>query len=1114
MAGDQKKVSDKLNEYADDPARPGKRIEKDDASIQRREMIDLLQSMTNALDALVYYATPSRGAALPGIEKSIGSSLTQLASGELKENSNLGEPIDYAGSVNTESEVSDNVRYTDSDEPILSPREQGYGLFSDRYAPLRNVSQARGEDQPVTRFGKWASEDEREARQDIRADNRARRDGVVQDAEAESVVQSVDDPNRFNRNRWEQGDAGQSMVALTNAAPGSDYAEVGRVGISVGPRNRRMVYRDAMSRPTAAARAQGAHTHVTGFRPGSRRDARAQAAMRAAPQLSVVPPDRYNESQIKGSELKRIVAEELSKLVESEPSEPQWQQANFIATKTGPLGRTRIYTDPTRGGGKRLARRANIGPESFSAWAAENPDPNMHMRAVNRDVEAIDPESIRGNPRTSRSITDHTNTYIRDEEGRESTDPAGYGVQRHSHASTTMFGPRSFRVLSTYEPPPVNESGQIKGSELKRIVAEELSKLVESDESDLSILDLITVEETPSLENLHQDERGWYEIVEDPTTRTTRKNYYPGIKADLEQERRLNRMLYKGGLEDLESKIPRNRNPGYVGIDDVAQGQPFQVTPKDLPSPGPQTGISSRGLSQLSREADAVRDIVAPITAAATAARTNPAALARNIANAVVAPITSPRTASVLNPAVGTPAAWARNLRAIPKNPSVLSRGLGVLGAAGTPVALAGAFDLGQGAGTGLGKAMGIVPVDPETGEARYGLYDADTWEAVGSGLAHYGGEAWDGLKSAAGWLFEDEERLNDLIREELQALMSPKKKRLITEDDSQALVQAAYERQLAADRANKGWDILMRAFGKQESGDDPTALSGAGAYGRFQIMPTMWKAWHKKAEKYYGLPEDSLKDQANNPRNQYLVARYQMQKYHDEFSGYGDHSPHGTVWGDIAAAWYAGETKVRRAYQANEAIAAGKKPTKRQQRALDWVSSRGTFRPDPKDRAAITNYCRKGLDPSRPDEVACPEEPRVGTYVDQLLSKAEAMREPQPATTPEPGPDDYIADAREAVRVPFDFYTDPTGASPPPTPSPEKEPTDSTGDPEVIVKAEPLAEPTPVDRDDKAVISQPVATNNQDDQEDEETDDVMDKYFSKAGQQAIASAGWGTPSQ
>ena len=116
----------------------------------------------------------------------------------------------------------------------------------------------------------------------------------------------------------------------------------------------------------------------------------------------------------------------------------------------------------------------------------------------------------------------------------------------------------------------------------------------------------------------------------------------------------------------------------------------------------------------------------------------------------------------------------------------------------------------------------------------------------------------------------------------------------------------------------------------------------------------------------------------------------------------------------------------------------------------------------------------------------------------------------------PEPDSDDYVADAREAVRVPHEFYTDPTGNShsPSPTPSPEKEHAGSTGDPEVIVKAEPLAEPTPVVRDDKAVIPQPVATNNQDDQEDEETDDVMDKYFSKAGQQAIASAGWGTPSQ
>jgi len=889
-------VSDKLNEYADDPARPGKRIEKDDASIQRREMIDLLQSMTNALDALVYYATPSRGPGLPGIEKSIGSSLTQLASGELK------------------------------------------------------------------------------------------------------------------------------------------------------------------------------------------------------------------ESQIKGSELKQIVAEELQKLLYESHTKEQEEELKTI------VGELEKASEMHAGQAKRIQQMLD---------------------------ETDDDKLEEGEKKNCGCGQDPCKTYGIQEEKELEEKKNKDGKEQGADGKACWDG---YRHAGTEDGKdkcvPVKESTQIKGSELKRIVAEELAAITESgDHPENSILNLMNSSDilggdnrvypqstlqgqgTPPLESLYQDERGWYEIIEDPTTRTTRKNYYPGVKADLERERRLNRMLYKGGLEDLESKIPRNRNPGYVGIDDVAQGQPFQVTPKDLPSPGPQTGISSRGLSQLSREADAVRDIVAPITAAATAARTNPAALARNIASAVVAPITSPRTASALNPAVGTPAAWARNLRAIPKNPSVLSRGLGALGAASTPLAVAGAFDLGQRGATGLGKAMGIVPTDPETGEARYGLYDADTWEAVGSGLAHYGGEAWDGLKS----LFEDEERLNNLIREELQTLMSSKKKRLITEDDSQALAQAAYEKQLAADRANKGWDILMRAFGKQESGDDPTALSGAGAYGRFQIMPTMWTAWHKKAEKYYGLPKDSLKEQKDNPQNQYLVARYQMQKYYDEFSGYGEHSPHGTVWGDIAAAWYAGETKVRRAYQANEAIAAGKKPSKRQQQALDWVSSRGTFRADPKDRSTIKNYCRKGLDPTRPEEIACPEEPRVGTYVDQLLSKAEAMRTPQPPAPPKPESDDYIADAREAVRVPHEFYTDPAGDSPSPrsppprspTAPPEKEPAGSTDNPEVIVKAEPLVEPPPsITHDDEMVITQPAATSKQDEREDEETGDVVDKYFSKAGQQAIASAGWGTPSQ
>jgi len=181
------------------------------------------------------------------------------------------------------------------------------------------------------------------------------------------------------------------------------------------------------------------------------------------------------EVEIKGSELKQIVAEELSKLVEPEPSEPQWQLADFIATKTGPLGRTKTYTDPTRGRGKRLAQRANIGSESFNAWAAANPDSNMHSDEVNRDSVATKP--IHGDPQSSRSITSHTNTYAQEGE----TTPPGYGVQRHSHASDAKrFGPRSFRVLSTYE--PVTESGQIKGSELKQIVAEELSKLLQEQE--------------------------------------------------------------------------------------------------------------------------------------------------------------------------------------------------------------------------------------------------------------------------------------------------------------------------------------------------------------------------------------------------------------------------------------------------------------------------------------------------------------------------------------------------------------------------------------------------------------------------------------------------------
>jgi len=73
-------MSNKINEYHDDPG-PGR---KESIKDPNREVIDLLKSMNNALDALVYYATPSRGPGdHRGLEKSIGSVLTKL--GNIKE---------------------------------------------------------------------------------------------------------------------------------------------------------------------------------------------------------------------------------------------------------------------------------------------------------------------------------------------------------------------------------------------------------------------------------------------------------------------------------------------------------------------------------------------------------------------------------------------------------------------------------------------------------------------------------------------------------------------------------------------------------------------------------------------------------------------------------------------------------------------------------------------------------------------------------------------------------------------------------------------------------------------------------------------------------------------
>jgi hypothetical protein len=96
---------------------------------------------------------------------------------------------DLGSDVEVESELTDKRRHTKSDEPILSPSEQGYGIASDRYKPQTNVSMARGMGDSHTRFGKWAQD--APIRQDIRAANYAQRTGAEGDAEYKSVAHGV-----------------------------------------------------------------------------------------------------------------------------------------------------------------------------------------------------------------------------------------------------------------------------------------------------------------------------------------------------------------------------------------------------------------------------------------------------------------------------------------------------------------------------------------------------------------------------------------------------------------------------------------------------------------------------------------------------------------------------------------------------------------------------------------------------------------------------------------------------------------------------------------------------------------------------------------------------------
>ena len=335
-------MSEKINEYSEENRdRVPAKTPEETMETRVEEAIGLLKSMSNALDALVYYATPSRSPGTAGLEKSIGSSLTQLGSG-LSENQIKGSEMtlaerddlstrrqssapvtpveqnpkfsrrqlkqkvaglsgDLGSDVEVESELTDKRRHTKSDEPILSPRKQGYGIASDRYKPQTNVSMARGMGDPHTRFGKWAQD--APIRQDIRAANYAQRTGAEGDAEYKSVVRGGDDYVRSRATQATGRRGGKRAdVAMTT---GDQGYELGQVGLSTGPLGR-MRYRYAGKDPTG--------TVTTGFRLPWRAE-RAKAAIRQAPSAHAPRGGLEEATQIKGTELKQIVAEELEKIL-------------------------------------------------------------------------------------------------------------------------------------------------------------------------------------------------------------------------------------------------------------------------------------------------------------------------------------------------------------------------------------------------------------------------------------------------------------------------------------------------------------------------------------------------------------------------------------------------------------------------------------------------------------------------------------------------------------------------------------------------------------------------------------------------------------------------------
>jgi len=187
------------------------------------------------------------------------------------------------------------------------------------------------------------------------------------------------------------------------------------------------------------------------------------------------------------------------------------------------------------------------------------------------------------------------------------------------------------------------------------------------------------------------------------------------------------------------------------------------------------------------------------------------------------------------------------------------------------------------------------------------------------------------------------------------------------------SLAAGMFHQQLALDNSDPSWSAYLGSKKAQESGAKGAAAENTrtGAYGLFQVMPNNWEPWRKEAEKKYGMPEGSLADR-DSEQNQYLVSRAKMQDYYDEFVEYEGDSPTGNVWGDIAAAWYTGGSRVRRAHRAKRAQNAGQEPSKADVRTLAWLQKMGKG-------DGIEKGVGKG-------------EPWVGQYVDDVVRRMEKV--------------------------------------------------------------------------------------------------------------------------